>query len=294
MKEVTGDLIQLVKKGKFDTSETILKNEEQDGQRLVKNFVEILRSLRPAVSLPAALLVHIGAKLSGQKTDWMIVFVMFITTGLIMLQNDYFDRLQDSVQKNKRFVFDNETLVSGVLICGWLSVLTFICFFEVRVQVLLLLIAIIGFTYSFLRGVVMIPLFAVALLSASPLLLQGNLSNTIILLFVAIFLAITGREILKDMEDTAADIGYKKTLFTEKILSTKQANIVVAALFSFSLAALVLIAQYFSLTRQIFSSIPAIFVALSISTLLSTKASTTQSKKLFDYGMISLVLMLSF
>ena len=59
------------------------------------NIKPIIKSLRLSVTIPAALLVHVGFAVSGQGTDWTIVVMVFFIACMTMLVNDYSDRHHD-------------------------------------------------------------------------------------------------------------------------------------------------------------------------------------------------------
>lgn len=189
---------------------------------------QLIKGFRLSVSIPAASLVHIGYKLSGQNTDWFLVTILLIITGLVMLQNDYFDRDNDR-KKGKNFAYENRNFLQIFLLISWsLVIIAIFCLFTNQRVWLVFTIGIgIGIVYSFLRKKVLLPTITVALLSASPLFLASGLDSSlkINLFALTVFTVIFGRETLKDIEDKDIDKGYKNTLLTSGIFSERSAVI---------------------------------------------------------------------
>jgi 4-hydroxybenzoate polyprenyltransferase len=258
------------------------------------NFIKnVFQGLRPSVSLPAGFLVHVGAKLNNLETNWFLVFITFMITGLIMLQNDYFDREYDFFKKDKKFVFENKNNIFWILIFSWLTVFLFTFLFTIKIQIFTVIIATIGILYSFLKNIFPLPLLTVALLSALPVMLQGEISQNTILFFSMVVVAILGREILKDIEDRHTDFNYKKTLLTETSFPLETLNKFVVTLFLISLTIFILFVLKSTDTKQLLSIVPIVFIGVTIYKLLKSNKNTTIAKRYFDLAMFGIIVIFS-
>lgn len=256
---------------------------------------QLIKGFRLTVSIPAAILVHIGYKIAGEKTEWGLVVLLFFITGLVMLQNDYFDRDHDK-KKGKDFAYQYKNLLLTFLFFGWATVVFVSLLFPVSQTVcLMLIIGIgIGITYSLLRKILLLPVFVVATLSASPLVIAraDKSSIQLMLLFFCVFLSIFGRELLKDIEDKEIDIGYKKTLLTAGIFSEKGANIFAGV--CISLGAILSLSISKSITNFSYSLyLAGISLIVSCVFFLIYFNKATLGKRFFDGGMFLILLALS-
>lgn len=271
--------------------EATMLNTYHKSLYFIKN---IFLSLRPQSSLPAAFLVHVGSRLNNQRTNWLLVFIMFAITALIMLQNDYFDSEHDFFKKNKRFVYENKKIIFYILIFSWPMIFLVTFLFTLKIQLFLLVISIVGFFYSFLRKIFLLPLLTIAVLSGLPIILQGNISQTTILFISVTIITILGREILKDIEDKDVDFGYKKTLATETSFSIRSLHRFVVFLLLTSLAIFTFFILRATRTEQALSLIPVVFIFMAIYKLLKTDKSATIAKKYFDFAIFTIIIILSF
>lgn len=254
----------------------------------------LVKGFRLTVSIPAAILVHIGYKIGGQSTEWGLVILLFFITGLVMLQNDYFDSEHDK-KKGKDFVSKNKSFIQIFLILSWCVVILSSLLFFANQSVFVLPTIGIGIGYSFFRKVLLLPVFAVAILSASPLLLAKlwNSSTELLTFFLCVFLAIFGREIIKDIEDKDIDKGYKNTLLTSNILSEKNATIFAGVLMGIGAIFSLSTAKHIDTLPSYLFYIVGFFLVMVSSFSLICYRSSTKGKKIFDSGMLLFLLALS-
>src|SRR3989338_7245566 len=175
----------------------------------------LIRGLRLSVSIPAGLLVHIGSKLDGIETNWLLAITLSTISGLTMLTNDYFDRYHDRI-KRKYFAWENDKLVNKFLLISWSLVFIIVLLF-LPSKIPILVICGLCILYSFTLRKYPLPILLVVFISAMTVLLPnlGKNNSESIDLFITLMIAIFGREILKDAEDKDYDVGHKKTFFTE-------------------------------------------------------------------------------
>jgi 4-hydroxybenzoate polyprenyltransferase len=142
------------------------------------------------------------------------VFCIFTATRL---QNDWRDRNHD-LKKGKRFASGHPGLFLGLVFSSWAlcGLLIVIAALQNRMLALLLLLMVLeGLIYSETRRVPWLPISISVLLSASPAFFPATLTsdvNRMLPLFAVAALFIFGREMLKDLEDSAIDAGYKWTI----------------------------------------------------------------------------------
>ena len=175
----------------------------------------LIRGLRLSVSIPAGILVHIGSRLNNIETNWLLVATISIICGLTMLTNDYYDRYHDRI-KRRYFAWENDKLVLTCVIAGWLLVFG-TTWIWLPHKLPLFIVCIVCIFYSISRYVYTLPILLTACVSASAVLLPalGDNNHDSIDMFITVFIAIFGREILKDYENRTSDVKYKKTFFTE-------------------------------------------------------------------------------
>ena len=264
----------------------------------MKNLNLWIDSLRLSMTLPAAALVHMGFVLSGHPTNWLSVAIVFVVAVATMLQNDYDDRFHD-FPKGKRLAYHNPKIFRLVLFVLW----TFVIIFSAKVLTdshfqgfLLFVCTAIGIFYSYSRQVAFLPLFLMAFTSSLPALFALRLEISAILcigLCIAVFSIIMGREIIKDFEDKDIDKGYKKTIFTEKIMSEKMAMKWSAVL----ILAGLLITFLFRPSHSDFASLlywfGAVCCLVSIIGLWAGTNSTTAKKSVLDIGIGLIVISFS-
>lgn len=249
------------------------------------------------MTILAALLVHAGFTISHQPTNWLLVALVFCITGMTMLQNDYFDRDHD-LKKGKDFVFNNHIAVRNALCIIWslLILISILFLFQSFGQGLILLFCIfVGIFYSFSRKVLFLPALLVGITSSSPTLFAFVITKSVdcILLFLSVFLVILGREIIKDVEDESIDEGYKKTILTEKIVTTKTAlKISAGIIFLGSLLSLLLfINQQHSLTYFLY--LGGFCLCISASVILFCTDDWKRGRNTLDIGVAIIILSLS-
>ena len=173
--------------------------------------------MRLSVTIPAALLVHVGAHLAHTDTNWLLAFEIFLIAGLAMIHNDYYDREND-IKKGKTFAYEHPQEFRRVLIIGWLVVwILALTFLLLQYWVTLLPVIVISICYSYFRKIIYLQTLCVALTSASPLIIghiddsQKDPMHLNIIFFFVVLLSIYAREVIKDIEDRNTDKGWKNT-----------------------------------------------------------------------------------
>lgn len=259
----------------------------------MKKALHLLKGFRPTVSIPAAMLVHVGYRLEHLPTNWGLVIIIFILTGLTMLQNDYFDREHD-LKKGKRFAYENPKFLLKFLVAGWTLTLLSAALYYPSQFIFLSLIAGIGFFYSFFRKITGLSHFTVAVLSASPLFLAEMYhSNQAVIWFsVAVFLGIYAREALKDVEDRVIDQGYKNTLLTAEVLEFNAVHENAAYIICFA-AAVPIMAMPHGQPLVVLLYFLAICMLITSAVLLSPCKMTARGKQFFDAGMCVILIAFS-
>ena len=190
-----------------------------------KIIIGFIQSLRLSVTIPAGLLVHIGAKISGTSTNWYLCLTVFCIAACTMLQNDYIDRKHD-LKKGKTFASQNPNIVVTTLIVGWLYIGMVIYFCFPKESYLLWIGVLGGMIYSYIRKIPLLSWILVATISALPVLIGAHMKTREVYFFAfAVFLGILGRELCKDIEDTDIDKGYKNTIVSMGIFSKLGATI---------------------------------------------------------------------
>ena len=248
----------------------------------------LIRGLRLSVSIPAGILVHIGSRLDGIETNWLLAITISVICGLTMLTNDYLDRYHDRI-KRKTFAWDNDKLVRKCLIVGWSLTATTIMFFLPHKEALIT-ICVVCLLYSHARHICGLSILLTACISAGSVLLPslGDSGQSSIELSGGILIAIFGRELIKDAEDRDHDINYKQTFFTNSPREDHASWLRMAG-YCFLLVA------FKTAVFTIDMSIPAQIVCLSGTAcitlagllLLSTRhvPKKIRSKTVFDIGM---------
>lgn len=263
----------------------------------VKQWIE---SLRLSATIPAGILVHISFILSRQNTDWLLVLIGFLVATFAMLHNDYVDRVND-LKKGKTFAFENATTLRIVLILGWVGIWLLALFPLIAYKKLLLPVILISMIYSYTRKIPYLPNFLVAFASASPLLFANNVTIPLIssaansLMFFAIFSCIFGREIIKDIEDAEIDVGWKYTAVSRG-WATKNTEQQFAAKTVGGGVGLCIYATILRISEGSVISIVLYVIAMCFcyygSLMLYTKDTPDLGKKMFDRGMLLVLLSL--
>jgi len=217
-------------------------------------MIGYLQIIRPTVVLLAALAVFVGAFLSG-FSSYPIILIAVISASLIAAGgnalNDYFDYRTDRINKPHRAIpsgkvkREDTLFFSSVLLILGLVLSFFLALPNILLALLNIFVIIV---YNILlKRIPLVGNFCPSWLAASSFIYGGFLSSsinsTVILLFSISFLANTGREIVKAIEDIAGDT---RTDF-------KTLPVVVGKTFS------ILTAAVFVMLAVIFSAFPYLF-----------------------------------
>src|SRR3989344_7804390 len=158
-----------------------------------------LKSLRPAISLLAAILVLV-AFVNAKWTNYALLIALgvFFASGATMAQNDYHDRYHDS-KKGKSFVLENEKMFKIFVLLIWVICLIFavaISYINYVHGIIYVNVLIIGAAYSELLLVPFLPNFLVAFASAVSTLYALDRFHFVnsSLLFLLVLLIISLRE----------------------------------------------------------------------------------------------------
>lgn len=173
--------------------------------------------LRLPMLLVGALLAILSFEMSGVEILWLPIVSGVVIGSAAMAQNDWRDRFNDGKKGKTLALFESKRFLLLVVGLWLMSVLLTAIVWRLSIWAAVLLSGLIaiGLLYSEFRRVPMFPNMLVATASASlalfPVALQRNTPNAWPL-FLATFLAIFGREILKDLEDLDTDGNHKWTL----------------------------------------------------------------------------------
>ncbi len=259
----------------------------------------LINSFRLTATIPAALLVHLGYKLAGAPTNWLLVLEIFIIATATMITNDYFDRGHDAHRKNKPFALANEYSLLGIMVLLWATAIItsfFFCFKNSQQFTILLWVCIgIGLAYSWSRKIVFLPTILVALASSIPILF-GFLENGYIKPIFAFFIIacfMTASELIKDNQDCEADTGYKKTLVSEKYI-TKGGAMLFAAFWMFCglLISLIFLSTLQGVAYALFSIGGAINAVTTVMFMATETDRYRQTENLLDTGTILMLIAL--
>ena len=181
-------------------------------------MINWIKSLRLSIVLLAGLLTVVSFKLVGHINESFLptVITIFIAAAT-MMQNDLRDRFHD-LKKGKTLATRNYNYFLSITVMLWLISL-FLIFYNWRSNSiswsLPLLAVVVGLVYSETRRLPMIPIMLVSFTSAAPVLFPiflGYSAPVLWYLYVITVLIILSREIIKDIEDSLIDSGYKWTL----------------------------------------------------------------------------------
>jgi 4-hydroxybenzoate polyprenyltransferase len=184
--------------------------------------LQYFKTIRPLKGLFGSLLVVASFKTQTSQIGMHVLWIgltVFVLISATMVWNDYVDRKID-VAKGKRYAYDNPSLYFYYGASLWAAaVFSSLILLRYSAGSFLLAIAmiVIGLTYSITRQLPLLSSFVVAATSASIVLfvpLQGFVSKPALLwqLFLAAFVAIACREVLKDLDDLPTDNSNKRTL----------------------------------------------------------------------------------
>jgi 4-hydroxybenzoate polyprenyltransferase len=178
-----------------------------------------LKALRLPMCFMTVLLVALVFKEGRGNISWSIAIGCGFGVAATMLQNDWRDRFHDR-KKNKNFVLNNLPTFLFLVVMVWIIVFGFAvsAFYQgLYSGVIFVLLGGISFLYSEARKIPMAPAILVG--AASMLLvllpcqeLSPQMRVVFYLFALSTFFVITGREVMKDIDDVLIDQGYKWTL----------------------------------------------------------------------------------
>ncbi|MDB4983951.1 MAG: hypothetical protein JWM20_130 [Patescibacteria group bacterium] len=183
---------------------------------IAKNLILSLRLISVAVSVLILLasysLIHMSPQIG-------ILCGLIATTCFVMSFNDWYDRIHDHEKKNKSFAFKESTIFK--IWISYLALIAFIANFYIFLNVswlagtLLLLLASLGLVYGGFRRIPYLSALTVSISQSLVVFLarpQTGYALSQIVLALTVFAIIFGRETLKDLQDSAHDVSWKKTL----------------------------------------------------------------------------------
>jgi hypothetical protein len=190
-------------------------------------LLNLLESFRLTITIPAALLVALGYRLTGHPVNGVLMFEILLIASTTMLTNDYYDKENDK-KKGKEFASAYWYIVLPIIIYLWQAAIfiSFFCFKTYGWNMVLLYFCIgVGIFYSVSRKLVLLPAVLVAITGASPTLFAFVETHRLapLVAFVSIALIQFGREIVKDSLDSETDTNYKKTVFTQMWMEKDEA-----------------------------------------------------------------------
>jgi geranylgeranylglycerol-phosphate geranylgeranyltransferase len=218
-------------------------------------MIGYLEIIRPSVVLLAAIAVFVGAFLSG-FSSYPIILIAIISASLIAAGgnalNDYFDYRTDRINKPHRAIPSGRVKREDILIySSILLILGFILSFFLTLSniflALLNIFVVIAYN-AFLKRIPLIGNFSPSWLAASSFIYGGfltsSISSIVILLFSIAFLANTGREIVKAIEDVVGDT--RTDFKTLPVVAGKTFSILTACIF-------IILAIVFSMFPYVFN-----------------------------------------
>lgn len=181
------------------------------------NIMRWIIALRPGCGALMGLLVISGFYLTEQTINWYIIAVVFCITSTAMLWNDFYDKELDfgkgktlAIEYPKQFIFYSTffTVVSFAL-----SIL--VAYQDLFSGLLCFALLVISLIYNNIQNIPVVKNLSISISAAVVLLfpLFKN-GNDLILwgMLVSVFVIISAREYMKDVEDMEVDRGKKRTL----------------------------------------------------------------------------------
>ncbi len=229
-------------------------------------MIGYVKIIRPTVVLLTALGVFIGAFLS-HFTVYSQILLAMVSASLIAAGgnalNDYFDYKTDRINKPHRPIPSGKVRREDVLIFSLVLLITgFILSFLLNIYTISLalinIVVIFGYN-ALLKRFPLLGNFGPSWLAASSFvyggLLTQNIIQVIVLLFSMSFLATTGREIVKSLEDVAGDS--RTGVRTLPVISGKNFSVLAAIIF-------ILLAIGFSILPYAFNLLNAFYITFII------------------------------
>lgn len=190
----------------------------------MKNLIEWIKPLRVLPSLTGFMTSMAAFALTLHHLDpmvWLFSIDCFTCMCATMVINNYIDRYHD-VLKGNTFAFDHAKAFLRFTVACWLVeavMLTILFTYDWRLGTLALFRALIGFTYSWMRKLPLVPIISLAAVFVTGAITPAILAwpDRIALMFSIVgAFVITARECHKDMEDCEADRqdGWKTTIAT--------------------------------------------------------------------------------
>jgi 4-hydroxybenzoate polyprenyltransferase len=179
-------------------------------------------AIRLRVSVYAILLTYLSFFLHNNTASQEVVLLTALAFALasasIQVFNDFIDRECDK-QKGKIFASNHSKLIFNfwqIINLVVISVLILLSLVSVKLAIVCLLTWILGIAYSLLQKVFLLQNIIVATCGSIPALASwiyfSKPEPRSIIIFLILFFLNIVREIIKDIQDRATDLGYKLTL----------------------------------------------------------------------------------
>jgi len=179
--------------------------------------MRLLKSFRLVVCSLTCFLTFASFRILGLNPPFIALAGSFFIAVSGMLQNDWRDRFHD-IKKGKSFAAERPKLFLTVLVAFWSVSFTIVGFAFFRGMLLgisFLFLCAIGFAYSEIRKIPLLPTVLVVFCFSSPIFLPSIIYKEVAIpwfLFLSVFFFVFGREMMKDIDDARIDKGYKWTL----------------------------------------------------------------------------------
>jgi len=157
--------------------------------------------------------------------EWTVALLTAMSCSLlhmsIMTFNDWHDRAHD-LKKGKRLAYDHPQTFFGywaALTAVTLGVIALLAIMAPWVATFCAMVLATGLLYSYLEHIIVLNNLIVAVCGASPVLCGSvylkTVDTKIWIWYSVFFFLVLGREMVKDIEDSKIDQGYKNTLATK-------------------------------------------------------------------------------
>ncbi|MFH1866803.1 MAG: hypothetical protein ABIJ81_01835 [Patescibacteria group bacterium] len=243
-----------------------------------------IKALRLPITLLAGLLSVVAFKLVGRINEsFLPTLIVISVASATMMQNDLRDRFHD-IKKGKVFTTKNYNNFWLITVLLWLFSLLLILYgwmYHGSSGLLPLLAVIVGLIYSETRRLPLVPIILVSLTSAAPALFPiflGYSAPILWYLYIVTVLIIFSREMIKDIEDSLIDGGYKWTLPLYLDLGNHSSKWLLGAFLL--VVSLVITSVYFQ------TIVIALFFIPTLALLLAGR-STKSIKRAMDVGILA-------
>ncbi len=245
-----------------------------------------INATRPGATLASAFFAIASFRYSNLPINWLIVVTVYIVAILAMLWNDFYDRYSD-IKKGRALAFKQPVkFLCFTIFVGLIALILILAIFMQNV--------VFGYWICFLFGLSLIYPYTQKNYLAKNIIVAAAVANAVIfpwfingaprvlLIWAIIFLVISARELLKDIEDIIVDLGVKNTLATN-----------FGARFAITVSASNLAIASIVATLSFTMPFVSIFV-FSASLILLCKRNIQLAKLWIDVGLLSLIAMAIF